>query len=325
MGLVSARSFRLPPGTEAALFSAMLTFQSEDPQPSTATGAVTMSFLNSGGAITHTLVSGFTLTRFVNLWPGVVGDVQVGDVAVQMAVQFDQSPYYQPGVDPAYFVVRDLFSAFGTAEEFAGLAPSENCMPSDPTCNGAAYAPPASLAPPGSVCGPLSGECAGKPFLALPTIATCTVPSNALDVVGWLANIWCELTTVPARIGYFIIGAVNAIIDLIFPGADWFARVYAMRVGLEDNAPFVWIGELGTSLASGLAAPAAGDSLPTTVGMYGQSIAVGGAIDSVTSMFIPYRDWLVVLVRLAYAWWLFNEVLAFVGRRSQPRQLDFGL
>lgn len=140
------------------------------------------------------------------------------------------------------------------------------------------------------------------------------------EAIGWVGDmIW----TIPNRIGNVAKWAWNMWVDWWVPDEECLdALIAAFVEDMNDHIPFSWIGDARAALDSALAAPDAGDSLPTTISYQGMTIPVGTSMDAVTDFFTPYRPWLVVWVHLAFVWWLFREALSFFGRREQARSVS---
>jgi hypothetical protein len=118
----------------------------------------------------------------------------------------------------------------------------------------------------------------------------------------------------------------NSFIDFIVPGECVQDILYDFVDETQNRVPFVWIGA-GFAAIQGALDDLGGGGATTpsaTFNVFGKSIDVAPAMTAVTAYAIPYRGWLVALVRLAFAIWVFYEVLSFVGRRHETKQMDFG-
>jgi len=169
------------------------------------------------------------------------------------------------------------------------------------------------------ICGPLSGDCS-KPFVSPIAINACVAPGTAdpLGAVQWLSYIACLIGNVGGLLYNAItVPILNVLIDLWFPGAGLGQAVQSFRDEVGGRAPFSWIFAFTDQISGAIAAPDAGDSLPTSVELYGHTVEVGDGMAAVTDRFADFRPWLTVLVWLYFAWWVFQEIQGWLGRHPQ--------
>lgn len=118
----------------------------------------------------------------------------------------------------------------------------------------------------------------------------------------------------------------NSFVNLFVPG-DCVQDILSEFVEETQNrVPFVWFGQGRAAIEGALSdLGGGGETTPSaTISVYGRNINVGPAMTATAAMATPYRPWMVGLLRLGFAFWVFYEVLSFVGRRHETKQLDFG-
>lgn len=111
----------------------------------------------------------------------------------------------------------------------------------------------------GCVLGPLSGK-GGKPFICYMAISDCDTPMVALDIVGWLSYIGCEVGNAPRFVVNGLIWLANVGIDLVIIDAGYFTGLMSeLRGDMQGSA----IGQLESSVKGGLSASGGGGLLPS--------------------------------------------------------------
>lgn len=161
------------------------------------------------------------------------------------------------------------------------------------------------------VCGPLSGQCNGKPFVSPIAVGICPQsPSVALDVVGWLSFISCQVGNIPPNIANAAIFGVNGMVDLVFPGYRAFDAVRALQDDVASRTPFHEASSAVGRLQAMADSPA-GASPPATLELMGATVTVpwsslGSALDG-------YRGVLALLVYAVFAFELIGLAFRATG------------
>jgi len=153
----------------------------------------------------------------------------------------------------------------------------------------------------------LSGDCS-KRLLVPPVIEVCEAPESGLDVVGWLAAVWCEVRTIPARVGAFVVWLGNVMIDLVQPGQRLQALIFGVEASVKSHVPFSWIAALTSRLSEGVSTSETG--LPAEIEVMGTTVTVPWALAEAAE---PFRGWLVPLVYLEFGLWALAVVQSFIG------------
>lgn len=175
---------------------------------------------------------------------------------------------------------------------------------------------PGTGAPP---CGPLSGDCTGdKPLIAHVAVTSCTAP-GALDLLGWVSYISCQIAALPSQINNMMIDVMNTLIDLVWPGGGLATAISDFQAHLSTRPPFSWVGALQAQIDSALASPA-GDALDASFTVYGATIALPLAWGADQAS--PFRAMLVPIVHLAYVYMWFRAVYAFVTGGNAAQQMS---
>jgi hypothetical protein len=198
------------------------------------------------------------------------------------------------------------------------------CVPGTQGCSAGGLILPGPAWDPNTglpVCGVWSHVCSPtKPFLSYNVVPRCTAPSGALDVAGWLAQVWCSIQNIFPVIANAVLFTGNLFVDLIWPAA-FSSQVTALVHHVGTLKPWSWVAALSSNVEGALSSPDAGAALPSTFTFMGRTISVPYA--DVATMLHPYRGWLVPLLYLTAAFWLLDLIFALAAHQK-PRQLTFG-
>lgn len=167
------------------------------------------------------------------------------------------------------------------------------------------------------VCGPLSGDC-DKPFLAPVFVPHCDPPENPLNAVGWLSYIGCLVEAMFSHILNVAIMAVNAIIDLLFPGTIDDA-LESLDTTVKSRAVFAWVTPLQAELDAALE-PGSAPVTFETIEFAGQEVTYGQTIDTVMTALAPARPALFGIVVLGLLLKFRARVLSILGDNSAANQ-----
>jgi len=172
-------------------------------------------------------------------------------------------------------------------------------------------------------CGPISGDC-GKPLVTVDVFGECTDTGAAWwDAVGWLSLISCQVGTLPHKFTATVQNATNTVIDLVYPGPGLRYAATDFQTQVGARAPFSWLGALVATIDAGLNGASAGDTVPTTMTVFGAAVPLvsTGTVGALAS---PVRDLLAKLLYLGFAYLVLSRVLTFFGY-PDGRQLELGL
>jgi len=179
----------------------------------------------------------------------------------------------------------------------------------------------------GPVCGPLSGECYGKPFWAPGVLNSCVSASGMIDVPGWLSYIACLMTNLPQAVWNVAVGAVNVLIDLVWP-SNIGQTIELFRADIGGREPFVWIGSTVASITSAMEDPGGEDVLAVSGDLTGSvpvHFELGTAIQTLAvTVLAPWRGYMLVVMQLAFLFWLLVIIRDFVrGQASGEKGVLF--
>jgi len=138
-----------------------------------------------------------------------------------------------------------------------------------------------------------------------------TDPAGGLDVVGWLAYIACQIRNVPAWIVNGVIYGLNALVDLVFPGAPFKTILTNAGAEISGHVPFSWINASVAVINSAVNDADAGTSLPATIHLLNRDIEFGPSIEAITPSLTGLRTPLKILMYIGFAYWLLGRAMAF--------------
>lgn len=162
-------------------------------------------------------------------------------------------------------------------------------------------------------------------------MASCVWPSWTLDVTQYIGWIGCMILALPGELTAMISRAVSSLTSavgtllrsLFVPTSATSDRIAAFQSALSARAPFSWLGGTVAAVRALAEGPSAGDGPPASLTTFGVTVPLTPAFAAAAAAAAPFRPWMVVLVRVGFVLWLLAELLAFLGRRAESRQLTF--
>jgi hypothetical protein len=166
--------------------------------------------------------------------------------------------------------------------------------------------PNSNLAP-GNNPGPISGQY--KPGIIPPDVCTVQVspPQVFIDVPGWLAFIWAELSFGFCSVVNAIKFVWNLLDDVIVPGQGAADAWRGLQAALTGKTPFVQIGSVVQSITSALSSGASAViSLPVWT-VWGHNVAFSPYGSTLASL-DPWRGLIFGLVAFGMVWGTFTAI-----------------
>jgi len=215
---------------------------------------------------------GFTPTQVA--WALVAENASVGSV------------HRAPRVDDEYAGSSPFFRvSFKTATEAA----VGSCFPgSGPSCPFLGPPAPGTTLTDGNgnpICGPISGVCnsagggSNKPFIQAGFVPTCISPGSPIDLIGWVAYIACVVGELPQIVANAVIGGINYLIDLVFPGPALGLAFSTFYLDIINRVPFSYVAGAVSGVTAFLASPAGADpsfsvTFPSIYGVGGGTFTI---------------------------------------------------
>lgn len=156
----------------------------------------------------------------------------------------------------------------------------------------------------GDSIGGISGDVT-KPYICPEPDAVCVSPTAALDVVGWLAYIACQVEKLPQILyNLLVVPALNFLIDLLYPGEAIGATLTGFSENIKTRQPFNVVAPLIDAVGQGLQTEGASPLGSFSFELQGNTVDVSGPLETALVTLVPYRDligafiWLVVALKV---------------------------